>query len=428
MKGVESYKLGPDFEEAIILATLRYPKFYGTIGQALEPEGFGKPIHTLLYKVIKQIVREVGHPPTSAVIVQRVRRFVEDGVATFDELEETIDFFLDAPSEIPSYLELLNELTPVVRRRIESAVVRTAMEEFARKGSFEQTETLIRQSKSLGAVEQRSGLRLDTGAFTRITELAKMDRLPIGLADLDYGLDGGMPRGCLGIYAAGTGGGKSMFLSSLAAFSIVMGKVVRVATLELNEETWMARVIGNLTGENVTKILAGDTKAAQKKLEKMHPTLGGLVIRDFPAKLTTMLDITQWEVEDSHETGDDTDLLICDYIDKCKSHRREDQNAYTAQDTIAETMRVHAHERKIWAWSASQPQRKAGKDKKVRRIETDDLADSQGKARVSDLLVTGTKNADGDMIDYFVAKNRYGRADFAVGPIPHDWPTGRMFV
>lgn len=424
---VEPYKLDVDFEEAVVLAMLRYPRFFGTIGHAVDPEALTKPIHRLLVKVIRSIVKEVGHAPSDAVVVQRVRRHLEDGTVTFEELEEVVDFFLDAPSDLPPYTELLNELSPVIKRRLESAVVRTAMEEFARKGSFDQTEKLIHQAKSVGKVDQRSGLRLDKGAFDRITKLAKMDRLPIGLDELDFGLDGGMPRGCLGIYAAGTGCGKSMFLSSVSAFSLTMGRSVRVATLELNEETWMARVLANLTGENVTRILAGDIRTAQARLEKLFPALGDLVVRDFPAKLTSMVDITQWDLEETADNGK-ADLLVVDYIDKCRSHKREDQGEYASQNTVAETLRVHAHEEKIWAWSASQPKSKAGKDKKHKRIETDDLADSMGKARVSDLLVTGTKNNDGDMIEYFVAKNRYGRADFAVGPIPHDWATGRMFV
>lgn len=423
----ESYKLDPTFEETVVLALIRYPKFFGVVGHAIDPEALGKPLHALIVKTVRAVYKEIGHAPSEAIIVQRFRRNVDDGLVTFDELQEAIDFFLDAPESIPSYSEIVNELTPIIRRKLEGAVVRTAMEEFARKGDFEQTEKLITAAKAVGKVDRNAGLRLDGGAFARITRLAKMDRLPIGLDDLDYGLDGGMPRGCLGIYAAGTGCGKSMFLSSLAAHALASNRTVRVATLELNEETWTARVIANLTGEPVTKILAGDFKDARRKLEKRYASLGSLVVKDFPAKLTSMLDIVQWDREESETDGSEGDLLIVDYVDKCRSHKREDQNEYAGQNTVAETLRVHAHEMKIWAWSASQPQRKAGKDKN-RRIESDDLADSQGKARVTDLLITGTKNADGDMLDYFVAKNRYGRGDFAVGPIPHDWAHGRMFV
>jgi hypothetical protein len=159
----------------------------------------------------------------------------------------------------------------------------------------------------------------------------------------------------------------------------------------------------------------------------MFPILGTFLVMDFPAKLTTMPDITAWFMACAEEEGHKPHVLIVDYPDKCKSHLREDQGEYAGQNTVYETMRLFGAEQNIWNWGASQPRRAAGKEKR-RRIELDDLADSQGKARVADLVITGNKDASGEMLDYFVAKNRYGKSEFSVGPFPHDWACGRMVI
>jgi hypothetical protein len=86
---------------------------------------------------------------------------------------------------------------------------------------------------------------------------------------------------------------------------------------------------------------------------------------------------------------------------------------------------LYVFEHGMWGWTASQPRRGAAKEKK-RRIELDDMAESNKKAHVADLLITGQKTQEGDEVDYFVAKNRYGRSDFAVGPLPHAWECGQM--
>lgn len=425
MAKTEAYRLEPGFEIAVILSTVKRPKFYGVIGHALEPDALGEPIHTLILKAVRAIVKDLGHAPShETIVVQRVSRWVEDGTVTQEELDEVVDFFLDAPA-LPPEAEVISELVPVLKRRMEADAVRMAMDEYAKKGDFEQVTKIIRSAQALGKQDTGVGLRLGAGAFEEIERLSNMDRLSTGIEELDLGLDSGLPRGCLGVYVGGPGGGKSMFLSSLAATAVQKGYFVVAVTLELNRAAWMARVLANLTGEPINKIMSCDFEVTRRKVEKMYPILGTFLVMDMPAKLTTMKDITAWYMACAEEEGHKPHVLLVDYPDKCKSHLREDQGEYAGQNTVYETLRLFAHEQNIWAWGASQPRRSAGKEKR-RRIELDDLADSQGKARVADLVITGNKDASGEMLDYFVAKNRYGKSDFSVGPIPHDWACGKM--
>ena len=60
-------------------------------------------------------------------------------------------------------------------------------------------------------------------------------------------------------------------------------------------------------------------------------------------------------------------------------------------------------------------------------IGTDDLSDSQHKARVTDLLVSlNRREEQGEVqLEWLVAKFRDGRAGGRVGPLPQDWAYGR---
>lgn len=426
MAKVDPYRLDPRFEVAVVLSAVRRPKFYGTIGHAVEPEALGEETHRLIYKAVKAIAKDIGHAPSSdATVLQRIRRWVEEGSVSTEDLNSAIDFFIDAPRKIQPEDELVGELRPLLQRRLEAEAVRAAMEEYSRKGDFSIVQRILAQSKSVGRVDTNTGLRLGTGVFAEIDQLAAMQRLPLGIEELDFALDGGLPLGCQFVYVGGAGAGKSMMLAHVVAHALTLGLSAVVATLELNRVVWMARVMANLTGEPINNILRQDYEETRRKIEKMYPVLGTLIVKDFPAKLTTMPELMQWYDACTEEEGHAAHLFVVDYADKCRSHLREDQNDYSGQNTVYETHRLFVAERRIWGATASQPRRKAAQEKR-RRIELDDLADSQGKARVADLVVTGTKSQDGDMIDYLIAKNRYGKADISVGPLPHDWACGRM--
>ncbi len=422
-----SYKLDPAFQRAIVAATLRYPKFWPTIGHAIEPEGLDDELLRLIVKALRAIAKDIGGAPIDLrTLVQRVQRWVDDGNVTQEQLTDVVDFFLDAPTP-PPMAELLAELKPVLRRRMEADAVRAAMAEYTNRGDFAQVQRILQRAQSLGEVEATTGLRLGESAFAEIEQQRQVDKLGLGIEELDIGLDGGMPRGCLGVYASPPGGGKSMLLNHVTANAARLGYFVCVASLEINRAAWIARLLANLTNEPIAKITSADFSVVRAKLNKLYPVLGTVIVKDFPAKLTSMKDITAWVDECAEEEGYRPHLLVVDYADKCKSHLADDQRRgeYEAQGTIYETLRLYVFEHGMWGWTASQPRRGAAKEKK-RRIELDDMAESNKKAHVADLLITGQKTQEGDEVDYFVAKNRYGRSDFAVGPLPHAWECGQM--
>ena len=89
-------------------------------------------------------------------------------------------------------------------------------------------------------------------------------------------------------------------------------------------------------------------------------------------------------------------------------------------------LRVYAHERKIFCWTASQASRQ--KDRK-RILDLNDVADSMHKIRVADLVITLNVRDEGSefpQIIFKIAKHRTGKSRVEIGPMPTEYERGRI--
>ena len=420
-----TYGLDLAFERAVALTCASRPKFWGQVGHVLDPNALNDESCKLIVKACHAIHKDVGHGPSHPVIVlQRLRRWVEEGSVTIEQTEAVHDLF-DEGLTPPAEADLARELVPVLARRMQAGAVRMAMDEYARRGDFEEVAKIIGKARRLGIQDVSIGTRLGVGSFEEIKKLRHLDKLELGISELDVGLGGGPPRGTVTLWIAKSGGGKSMQLAHSTAHNLAKGYFVVCATLELSEAVQLARVKANLTGVSVNEIMEGDESTAAKLIEQMYPTLGTYIVKEFPAKATSMLDIREWIKECELSEGYPVDVVVIDYIGKMKSHNRQDKDEYTGAGTVIEDFRLFMHETKKWGLTAEQATRRAGKEK-GRQIEMDDVADSMHKVRVPDLVITMNSDSTGELIDQAIVKFRHGRSNWSTGPIPHDWGCARM--
>ncbi len=424
----EGYGLTPAFERLVALSCATRPKFMGLIGNTLDPKAFKGEVNGLIVKACKAIFKDIGHGPTTpAILVQRLRRWQDEGSVTKEELDDVIDVLVES-DEAPPDREVVAELAPVLRRRAEAQIVRDAMDDYANKRNFEQLQKKISAASRIGVHDESLGSRLGPEVFAEIEKLRHIDKLQLGMPELDATIGGGVPRGTETIFIAGPGGGKSMMLSHSGAYNVANGLFVGYVTAELPEAVIMARVLSSLTLIPISSILEGDgIHKARKACADIYPILGTFIVKEVPPGVVTMTDVRQWVKQCEEDEGRPMDVLIVDYLDKFKSHNRDDKNKYDAMGTIFEDFRYLVHEQKKWGLTATQSRRRAGQEKN-RRIEMDDISDSINKARVADLIITITPDAEREQLRYFIAKNRYGKSDVEVGPLPHDWGNGRMAI
>lgn len=427
MASTDDYGLDPSFEKIVAILVCRSPKFFSQIGQALDPEGLRSESCQLVLKVAKMIAKEVGHGPSSeTVVMQRLKRLNYEGKITNDQQLDVLDLFIEADGmDIPSEKEVLAELVPVVKRRLEGATIRAMIDEHGNKGDISKLAQNLMRISRLGTQESSLGVRLGAGSFAEIQAQRTTNRMPYGIPELDAALKGGLPRGCQSVVIAGSGGGKSMMLDHVAAHCVKQGFFTLLATTELSRAEQLARVKANLTGVLLDTIEEGDMDECEERLEYMFGTLGTLIVEDFAADATTVLDIQHWVKQCSEDEGHKPHVLIIDYADELASHDKNDRNSYESAGRVYSSLRLFAKQEKMWQFTASQPKRKAGTEKN-RIIDLDDVADSLKKIRKADQVITINPDKSGDQLSYFVAKHRHGKKGQIIGPLPHEWSKARM--
>ena len=426
---VNPYGLDLTFERAVVSFECTSSRFHGRIGHALEPEALKLEASQIAVQAAHAIARDLGHGPDSSILLlQRLRRMNQEGKVTEDGIQDVIDL-LDAADDagLPDEESVISELTPLLRRRVQHSAVTTAMEDYAQRGDFDRVGKLIERAARLGKVDTSLGTVIGDESFREIENIRHLSRLPTGIMELDLKLDSGPPRGTESVIVGGSGAGKSMFLNHVTANSLLLGQDVLYATLELPVAWECARLKSALTGVLTHRVLDGELETARATLAAMQGSLGTCVVKEFPAGITTVADIRQWVDDYADSVGHPPAVLVVDYGDKMKAEAsgpRSDVSSYKTGEIVFEGLRLLAHERSMWCWTASQARRK--QDKKEKRVELDDVADSLNKIRVADLVVTIARREADDEILYFIAKYRYGASDVTVGPLPHDWACGRM--
>lgn len=414
------YGLDPAFERVIAAMLCCRPKFYGVIGRELDPSRLEVPTAALIARVVQEIGKERGRGPQDPVLAtQRLHRWVQDGLATREEVHAVVDLLDEHLDKLPPEQAVIDELAPILKRVLHEETVRTAMESYAKKGDLEEVADVINRARQVGVQDHSTGSKFGLASLKDIARMRQADRLPTGILELDAGLGGGLPRGKAGMIVGGAKMGKSMYLTNQIATGISQGLFVAEATLELNEEDQQTRLIANLTSIPIDAIVEGqDEPVIEAALAPLLPTLGTYRVKFFPAKVTSMPDIIEWVAEIEREEGRKIDLLVIDYLDKLGSSNRKHSGEYEIQGQAAEDFRLFCHGKGIWGWTASQPKRRDAKERQ-KRIEIDDIADSMGKARVMDLILTAHRPTE-DEIEFFVAGNRHGKDKFSVGPFPHN--------
>ena len=427
-RSAEPYGLSPGFEAAAVTALCRSTGLWGRLGGSVDPACLSSPVATLALKAAAEFAAELGKGPGSLLVVlQRLSRWRDAGKLAHDKVEEVSDFF-DAAEDagLPSDDAIVAEFAPVLQQRAKQAAIKLALDEYAKGEDLSRVEKAISQARSIGKVSDAAGSILGGTAFEAIDALRLMERLSTGIVELDLLLDGGLPRG-LTLFVGGSGAGKSMAMAQISAQAVYQQLHVGIVTLELSEELQLARVIANLTGTPTNDLLTGRQDRAKRRLDQLLPQMGTLTTRYFSPKGATADDIFRWVEQREQVVGQKMSLLVVDYIDKLGSGKEE--STYKAQGDIADALRDFALARSMFCLSASQAKRAGGKSSKQAgavQTDLDDIADSMGKPRVADLVITLRKDDDAQTLDLFIAKNRLGRSRTSTGPLVQDETCGRV--
>jgi KaiC/GvpD/RAD55 family RecA-like ATPase len=225
----------------------------------------------------------------------------------------------------------------------------------------------------------------------------------------------------MGVVMGGPGDGKSMFLSHMVGVSAFKGLRCCYATLELPMQEVLARIKANIMGIPINHVSGSGMAAAKQRMTAIEHGIGATYIKDFTPHATDVPTLLEWVDSLEQRDGEGIQLIVVDYADKLSAKSDGD---YNSARIVYESLRIDAVEKNRWHWTGSQTTRAGGNDQK--KVEIHHVANSMHKVRVADLVVTLNLRDEGESLLYHIAKNRYGRARYDVGPLPQAWSIGRI--
>ena len=239
----------------------------------------------------------------------------------------------------------------------------------------------------------------------------KEERLPLDLEFFNKITRGGIPSKTLNICLAGTGVGKTMFMTHLASSILLQGKNVLYITLEMAEERIAERIDANLLNVGMSDLEELPYAMYETKINKLQSkTSGKLIIKEYPTASAHTGHFRSLLKELALKKSFKPDIVFVDYLNICSSARFKagaNVNSYTYIKAIAEELRGMAVENDIPIFSATQTTRSGFVSSDV---GLEDTSESFGLPATADFmfaLISSEELDDKNQIMVKQLKNRY---------------------
>jgi len=275
-----------------------------------------------------------------------------------------------------NYEWLLNEFENFSRHKgLERAILKSA--DMLEKGEYNPVEKLIKDAIQIS-------LNKDMGTDYFEDPRARLERLKnsngqisTGWPSVDKKLYGGFNRGELNIFAAASGGGKSLFLANLGVNWAIAGLNVLYLTFELSEDLVCMRLDSMLTGVSTREIFR-NLDDVELKVKMTARSSGSIQVKYMPSGKNCN-DIRAYLKEYQVKKGIKPDVLLIDYLDLMMplSVKVSPSDLFVKDKYVSEELRNLAMETKCITVTASQLNRSA-----VEEIEFDHSHISGGLSKI----------------------------------------------
>ena len=239
----------------------------------------------------------------------------------------------------------------------------------------------------------------------------KEERLELDLDFFNRITRGGIPSKTLNICLAGTGVGKTMFMTHLASSVVLQGKNVLYITMEMAEERIAERIDANLLNVGMSDLEELQYSMYETKVNKLQSkTSGKLIIKEYPTASAHTGHFKNLLSELSMKKSFKPDILFVDYLNICASARFKagaNVNSYTYIKSIAEELRGLAVEYDMPIFSATQTTRGGFVSSDV---GLEDTSESFGLPATADFmfaLISSEELEEKNQIMVKQLKNRY---------------------
>ncbi len=226
---------------------------------------------------------------------------------------------------------------------------------------------------------------------------------------------GGLSKKSLSVALAGTGVGKTLFMTHCASAALMSGKNVLYITMEMAEERIAERIDANLLDVTLDDLRLMPKDAYQKKIDRVRSrTSGKLIVKEYPTGSAGANHFRHLLNELKLKKNFVPDIIFIDYLNICMSSRLKhgaNINSYTLIKAIAEELRGLAMEFNVPVMSATQTTRSGYGNSDV---EITDTSESFGLPATADFMFALISTEELEKIGQLMVKqlkNRWGSID-----------------
>ena len=243
----------------------------------------------------------------------------------------------------------------------------------------------------------------------------KEDKIGFDLELLNKVTKGGLSRKSLSVILAGTGVGKTLFMTHCASANLMDGKNVLYITMEMAEERIAERIDANLLDVTMDTLKEMPRDVFTKKVNRVKAkTTGKLIVKEYPTASAGSGHFRHLLNELRLKKNFAPDVVYIDYLNICASSRVKNSqaNSYTIVKAIAEELRGLAVEFNVPIMTATQTTRSgyASSD-----LGLEDTSESFGLPATADFMfgIISTEELEGmNQIMVKQLKNRWGDPNY----------------
>lgn len=282
------------------------------------------------------------------------------------------------PAVLPkeNYEWLMEEFEKFSRHKgLERAILKSA--DLLEKGEYGPVEKMIKDAVQI-SLNKDMGTDYFDDPRARLTGLKDSNgQISTGWPGVDKKLYGGFNKGELNIFAAASGGGKSLFLANLAVNWAMAGLNVIYLTFELSEALVAMRIDSMITGI-ATREIFKNIDDVELKVKLAHKQSGNIQIKYMPSGKNCN-DIRAYLKEYQVKKSKKPDVLLIDYLDLMMplSVKVSPSDLFVKDKYVSEEIRNLAMETQCITVTASQLNRSA-----VEEIEFDHSHISGGLSKI----------------------------------------------
>jgi replicative DNA helicase len=275
-----------------------------------------------------------------------------------------------------NYDWLLDDFEKFSRHKsLERAILKSA--DLLEKGDYGPVEKLVKDAIQI-SLNKDMGTNYFEDPRARLEKIKSNNgQTSTGWPNVDKKLYGGFNRGELNIFAAASGGGKSLFLANLGVNWAMMGLNVVYLTFELSENLVCMRLDSMMTGV-ATREIFKSIDDVELKVKMAEKRAGSIQVKYMPSGKNCN-DIRAYLKEFQVKKGVKPDVLLIDYLDLMMpvSVKVSPSDLFVKDKYVSEEIRNLAMETQCFTVTASQLNRSA-----VEEIEFDHSHISGGLSKI----------------------------------------------